>query len=61
MAESNWFKTLAQGIADSGVNLLAQNAPQPKGNVSKKIGQACTPCAIRAKREAMQKRWRGNS
>jgi hypothetical protein len=58
----NWLKTLLQGAAESGMNLLAQNAAETpaQGRArSKKVAESCTPCAIRAKREAMRQRWRG--
>jgi len=60
---ANWFTTMLQGVGESGLNYLQQNAPQPqqqqqRGGKKGSIGKSCTPCAIAAKREQMQKRWR---
>jgi hypothetical protein len=55
----NWLSTLFQGVAESGMNYVAQNAPaQSQARGGKKLGKSCTPCAVAAKREQMAKRWR---
>ena len=53
----NWLKTLIEGVQESTVNLIAQNAPAPQGTRGKSGG--CTPCQARARREAMRAKWGG--
>jgi hypothetical protein len=56
---SKGLLSILQGVADSGMNLLAQSGSAPTKGKKGSIAGNCLPCAAARQREAMNAKWRG--